>query len=48
MDDGARDGELFADVAAAAGALWCVAGGGVDAGEADALAVDDFEAEVDV
>jgi len=30
------------------GAFWRVAGRGVDAGEADALAADDFEAEVDV
>jgi len=47
-DQGAGDGELFADVAAAGGALLGVAGGGVDAREADALAADDFEAEVDV
>ena len=43
-DDGAGDGELFADVAAAGGASWGVARGGVDAGEADGLAADDFEA----
>ncbi len=43
-DDGAGDGELFADVAAAGGALLGVARGGVDAGEADGLAADDFEA----
>lgn len=43
-DDGAGDGELFADVAAAGGALVGVARGGVDAGEADGLAADDFEA----
>lgn len=36
-------GELFANVAATAGAL-----GGVGAGETDALASDDFEAEVGV
>ena len=47
-DDGAGDGDLFADVAAAAGAFGGVAGRGVHAGEADALAADDFEAEVDV
>lgn len=43
-DDRTGDGELFADVAAAAGAFGGVAGGGVDAGEANALAADDFEA----
>ena len=47
-DEGAGYGELFADVAAAAGAFGGVAGRGVDAGEADALAADDLEAEVDV
>jgi hypothetical protein len=43
-DDGAGDGELFADVAAAGGAFGGVAGRGVDAGEADGLAADNFEA----
>jgi hypothetical protein len=43
-DDGAGDGELFADEAAAGGAFGGVAGRGVDAGEADRLAADDFEA----
>ena len=38
------DGELFADVAAAGGASVGVARGGVDAGQADGLAADDFEA----
>ena len=47
-DEGAGDGELFADEAAARGAFGGVAGRGVDAGEADSLAADDFEAEVDV
>ena len=37
-DDGAGDGELFADEAAAGGAFGGVARGGVDAGEADAKA----------
>jgi hypothetical protein len=35
---------LFADEAAAGGALFRVARGGVDAGEADGLAADDLEA----
>ncbi len=43
-DDGAGDGELFADEAATGGAFGGVAGRGVDAGEADGLAADDFEA----
>ena len=43
-DDGAGDGELFADEAAAGGAFGGVARWGVDAGEADGLAADDFEA----
>ena len=43
-DDGAGDRQLLADEAAAGGALWGVAWGGVDAGEADGLAADDFEA----
>jgi hypothetical protein len=38
---------LFADEAAALGAVGGVAWGGVDAGEADGLAADDFEAEVE-
>jgi hypothetical protein len=42
--DGAGDGELFADEAAAGGAFVRVAWRGVDAGEADGLAADDFEA----
>jgi hypothetical protein len=43
-DDGAGDGELFADEAAAGGAFGGVARGCVDAGEADRLAAPDFEA----
>ena len=43
-DDGAGDRELLADEAAAGGASLRVARGGVDAGEADGLAADDFEA----
>jgi hypothetical protein len=47
-DDGAGDGELLANEAATLGAAGGVAGRGVDAGEADGLAADDFESEVDV